>query len=131
MKKTIVYSMLLASLATACHESIEQRAEREAREYTEKYCPTPVENDAITDSIVFNTKTRTYITYITFTGMIDNRDAIEQNERTIRQEVLSQLRQNPGFKTYKDAGFIFEYICRSESDGKLLVHLRYTPKDYR
>ena len=37
---------IFASLLVSCTESLEDKAAREAKEYTEKYCPTPYVNDA-------------------------------------------------------------------------------------
>ena len=56
LAKNILFCALMVMSAplTSCQESLEERAEREAREYTEKHCPTPPQNDVITDSIVFD-----------------------------------------------------------------------------
>ena len=43
--KKILFSTLVLLTFTACHhETIEERAAREAKEYTQKMCPTPVVN---------------------------------------------------------------------------------------
>ena len=41
MKKKLIYIGIFASLLVSCTESLEDKAAREAKEYTEKYCPTP------------------------------------------------------------------------------------------
>ena len=46
MKKKLIYIGIFASLLVSCTESLEDKAAREAKEYTEKYCPTPYVNDA-------------------------------------------------------------------------------------
>ena len=43
MKRVLIVIMLAMTLA-ACHESIEDRAEREAREFTRRFCPTPTKD---------------------------------------------------------------------------------------
>ena len=50
MKKKLIYIGIFASLLVSCTESLEDKAAREAKEYTEKYCPTPYVNDSRTDS---------------------------------------------------------------------------------
>ncbi len=57
MMKKAIYSIFLASLVVSCTESLEDKAVREAKEYTEKYCPTPYVNDSRTDSAVFDKNT--------------------------------------------------------------------------
>lgn len=131
MIKPVLTTLLFALSLSSCHESLEKRAEREAREFTEKNCPTPPQNDAITDSLVFDVVTRTHKTYLTFTGQIDNPEAIKEHEEDIRKELLNTIRQNTSMKAYKDAGFNFEYICRSEKEGKIVLHLKYSEKDYQ
>ena len=49
-----------ATLFACNHATLEDRAEKEARDFTERYCPTPVQNMQRTDSIVFDRDTRTF-----------------------------------------------------------------------
>lgn len=124
-------ALLMMTLLTACQETIEERAEREAREYTQKYCPTPPQNNVITDSIVFDKKSRTQIHYGTFVGVIDDSAKIAAAKEEIKRETLTMLRQNASIKTYKDAGFNFELVYRSQKTGHQLLHLRYTAEDLK
>ena len=48
MMKKAIYTLFLASLVVSCTENLEDKAVREAKEYTEKYCPTPYVNDSRT-----------------------------------------------------------------------------------
>src|SRR3712207_8347171 len=82
MKKTILFALLACSL-TACHESLEDRAAREAREYTEKYCPTPYVNNTRTDSVAFDTASKTYTYYCSLNGQADSKQFIEQYRKRI------------------------------------------------
>ena len=52
--KKLIYTAVLVSLLASCTESLEDKAAREAKEYTEKYCPTPYVNDSRTDSATFD-----------------------------------------------------------------------------
>ena len=59
--KHLIFGIIACSLLLcSCHENLEKRAQREAREYTEKYCPTPVQNYTRTDSVAFDVKTKIY-----------------------------------------------------------------------
>lgn len=128
--KKVLFLLISVIILTACHESIEERAEREAKEYTEKFCPTPESNGTITDSLVFVKSTKTQINYMTFVGEIDNKSLIDEHADELREGMLESLRSNAQLKAYKEAGFNFEYICRSQKNPKeILLHLKYTKKD--
>lgn len=138
MYKRILYNFLtVAAFAltvvslTACQESIEERAVRDAQEFTRKHCPTPPENDVITDSVVFDKTSRTQIYYMTFTGAIDNPQSISDNKDKLRGLLLETILYNTNLKAYKEAGFNFRYVCRSQKEnGKILLDIEYTKKDY-
>lgn len=120
------------TVLTSCHqETMAERAQREAKEYTEKMCPTPPQNGVITDSLVFDMKTNTEKYYVTFTGDLDNAEVINKVSAELRKGMLDIVRNNPSMKAYKDAGFRFSYICRSEKDrNKILIEMNFGPKDY-
>lgn len=130
MKNTLYTLILLASL-TACHENIEKRAAREAREYTEKFCPTPVVNYTRTDSVAFDESTKTYNYYCSVTDIMDDEQIIGINKENIRQGLLEGIRQNTELIIYKKANFNFAYtLYSSKQPGKILFAAKYTPEDY-
>lgn len=119
-------------LITSCHKSIEERAEKEAKEYTEKYCPTPVNNFTRTDSVVFYKETRTYHYYCSFTDRMDDEKIIEQNRKRIDEDLLNAIKESTALKQYKEAGFIFAYTCHSNKNPeKVLFKGIYTPTNYQ
>lgn len=127
---TILYASIL--LLTSCHESLEQRAEREAREYTEKYCPTPTVNFVRTDSITFDKTTLTYKYYCTFSDRMDNIELVKQNENQLRIALLTAIRENTNIKVYKEAGYQFSYTMHSQKHpSEILFTTTYGPKDYK
>ena len=73
MMKKLIYTAVLVSLLASCTESLEDKATREAKEYTEKYCPTPYVNDSRTDSATFDKSTKTYVYYISLRNKADNK----------------------------------------------------------
>lgn len=130
MKKVLAFIILLSAL-TACHESLEDRAAREAKDYTAKNCPTPVVNFTRTDSIVFEKATKTYHYYCSFADKMDNIDIINKNRNRIHTELLKSIVDNTNMNPYKEAGFKFAYTCYSISKkGEVLYEDSFSAKDY-
>lgn len=120
MKKAI-YSIFLASLVVSCTESLEDKAVREAKEYTEKYCPTPYVNDSRTDSAVFDKNTRVFSYYMTLRNKADNKKAIDANKDKLHKLQKESLDNNPGLKVYKDAHFTFRFVYYSAKNQKEIL----------
>ena len=130
-KKTIVCLLALCSFLCACHETLEERAEREAKEYTEKYCPTPVENFTRTDSVVFLRVSRAFVYYCSASGSLDNREVFLRNKDNIAQALLSNLKQSTSLRTYKREGFAFRWIVVSAKDKNTVYFDRqFSQEDY-
>ena len=85
MKKIliIVCSVILLS---ACQESLEERAAREAREVTESKCPMPIGDNMYLDSIVFDIPTLTQTQYFRFIGDADT-DSVVVARVAIRADI--------------------------------------------
>jgi hypothetical protein len=112
----------LCSTLVACHhDTIEDRAAKEAKEYTERYCPTPPINGQRTDSIAFDRSKRTLIYYYTLVGKADAPEIIKENKKKLLQSIRQQVMEDTRNKAYKDAGFKFRYIYRSEKTGEILL----------
>ena len=122
MKKNILF-LLAALLLGACHESLQDRAEREAKEYTRKNCPTPVNNFQRTDSIVFDRATNTYHYYCSFTGKVRGE---------LYEGLRNGIKESTSLKAYKEAGFNFSYTCRSAKDPRQVLYKEtFTEGDYQ
>jgi len=134
MRKLLSYtvlSLVLSMTFVSCHESLEDRAERESKEYTEKFCPTPPQNNVITDSLVFDKATKTQIYYMRLTGPIDDPEVIKECKADVEKGMLASLRQDPKSVAYKDAAFSFRYVCSSEKNPKMIyLDIKFGPKDY-
>ncbi len=130
MKKALFVFMAMA-LLTACQESLEDRASREAREYTEKYCPTPVVNNTRTDSTVFDKSTRTYYTFCSLSGQMDDAEIISKNKREIIKLLAQTIKENTQLKPYKEANFSFGFVVHStKNPAKVYLKTVVSPKDY-
>ena len=130
MKKQLLF-LSLAMICASCSESLEDRAEKEAKDYTHKNCPTPYINYERTDSCVFYRNSKTYTFYKRFSDKADNKEAIDANRQKMRQLLVDNLRSDTKAKAYKDEGFAFRYVYRSDKTGDVLLDETVTAKDYR
>ena len=128
MKKTLLF-LLLAIVATACQESLEERCEREAKEFTKKHCPTMVDKLVRLDSMTFDRTTHTIGYAYTLTGQIDDAEVISRNNP--RQLLLSQVKNSTHLKLYKEAGYSFRYVYYStKKKGTKLFEATFHQHDY-
>ena len=116
--KKILFGIMTLALMASCTESMEDRAVREAREYTEKVCPTPYINDSRTDSAVFDKDSRTYIYYLSLRNKADNKQVIEANKNKLHKIQKEALDNNPGLKKYKEEHFTFRFVYHSAKNPK-------------
>ena len=112
---------LILLFLSSCQESLEERAIRQAKEYTERYCPTPVVNYSRTDSIVFDQKRHVYIYYLSFCGTLDDQKVIDENRDRITDMLTQSVRESTGLRNFIEAGFKFEYVCHSEKEPKKVL----------
>ena len=119
--KKLIYTALLVSLLASCTESLEDKAAREAKEYTEKYCPTPYVNDSRTDSATFDKSTKTYVYYISLRNKADNKQVIEANKNKLHKIQKEALDNNPGLKKYKEEHFTFRFVYHSAKNPKEIL----------
>ena len=130
MKKGIIAGMA-ALLMAGCHESLEDRAIREAKEFTQKSCPMQVADGVTIDSMVFERQTLTVRYYYTLAGKLDTTMTQEAINQT-RQSMLEGVRNTPGLRNYKEAGFSFQYTYFStKHKGEELADFRFTDKEYQ
>lgn len=120
MKKIILSLAAMISMVS-CTESIEDKAVREAEEYTQKVCPTPYVNDARTDSASFDKTNSTYTYYITLRGKADNPTLIKANRKKLHDIQKQSLDNNPGLQKYKEAHFAFRFIYHSAKNPKVVL----------
>lgn len=129
--KFFIFSTLALSVFCSCQESLEKRAQREAKEYTQQCCPTPVVNFSRTDSVVFDIPTKTYIYYCTLTDELDDEAIIAKNSKEIREKLLQAVRDNTGIRKYKEAGFNFSYVVHSDKNPQnVLFKSLFTQREY-
>lgn len=126
----VIGSVLLATLTSCHHDTLEDRAAKETKEYTTHYCPTPYENNTRTDSIVFEKGTRTFHYYYKVNGKLDNQRIFTEKRDTLRAILLNDLKENTQNKTFKEHGFSFRYTFSSASNGNVLLDVTFSRSDY-
>jgi len=113
MKKLLLVVSSIV-LMTACQESLEERAAREAREVTESKCPMPVGNNMYLDSVVFDIPTLTQTQYFRFVGDTDNDSVtIALQDADVKGTLVQELKNTPNYKALMGRGANFRYIYRS------------------
>lgn len=110
--------LMLSVTMVSCQESLEDKAERQAREYTRKYCPTPIENNTRTDSIVFDRSKHVYIYYMSFFENLDDEAVVNQYRDQFANMLGQGVKDSPSLRQFLEAGFRFEYVIHSGSQPK-------------
>lgn len=130
--KRLFIAILFIPMLSSCHESLEDRCAREAKEYTDKYCTTPVVNGTRTDSVTFQKDTKTYTYHCSFVGELDNAQIVAQNRDKIHQLMVKEIKDNTSIKKLKDAKYNFAYIVHSDKEPqKILYQQTISVADYQ
>ena len=128
MKKSFLF-VLTAILFAACQESLEDKCEREAKEFTRKNCPEMIAQEIMMDSMTFERATHTIHYYYKLTGQSDRSDAYNMEEAA--KMLKEGLKNTTSVQTYKNEGYNFTYTYRSEKDPKTIwLEVKLTKKDY-
>lgn len=131
MKKLFLL-IAVAFTITACQESLEDQCVREAKEYTQRCCPTPVINNTRTDSVTFDKDSHTYQYFCTFIGALDNEQAINQHKQILRKFLIKEIKNNTSINKLKEAQFNFRYIIHSaRNPQKVLYEQVIQNKEYQ
>ena len=113
-------------------ETKDEKFKRDFEQFTQKECPKFVDPNIRMDSICYDIESRTRSEYYTVFNQLDN-DSIYTNDQIInpfRESILEELKNSIQLKTYKDEGITFRYDYRSNTTGKILLVLTYSPEDY-
>jgi hypothetical protein len=128
MRKTLL-TVMAALLLTACQETLEEKAAKEAEIYTKKNCPAHIADNLTMDSLTYEQQTRTLHYYYTITGAADSVGLL--NPETARSALLTELKNTTSMMAYKEAGFAFAYTYHSQRHrGTVLYETVFKDKDY-
>ena len=128
MKKYWILAAI-CTLLVGCRESLEDRCAREAKEYTEKNCPTKIDNNITLDSMTFERDTHTLHYYYTLTGFADQDSVLEKVDAV--GALKEDLKNSTSLRVYKENKYRFAYTYRSGKDPKKIkLDVVFTDKDY-
>ncbi len=131
MKKILFFAPLLLLLAS-CQESLEDRAAREVVEYTRKACPQKLNDFTILDSLTFDKSTHTFTQHLTLTGNADNVERAQQMNSQLKDDLVMGVKSDTSQKRYKDEGYNFRFIARSQSNKDVILYqATVTKEDYQ
>lgn len=127
MKKYLLIPFA-AIFMVACHESLEERAAREAKDFTTKNCPMKISDYIMNDSMTYEKDTRTIHYYYSIHGKADT-TAIDK--KMAKEELTKGVKDATSIRKYKENGFNFAYTYfSSKNKGQVLLDIKVTPKDY-
>jgi hypothetical protein len=114
----IAFAVVLLCLP-ACQESLEQRAMREAKQYTAKNCPMRVDDYTVMDSMTFMPAaeangTPTLCYWYTVDGEAD-RDYTPDECNRVTEALKKEVANSTHLANYREAGYTFRYIYHSAS----------------
>ncbi|MBQ0074066.1 MAG: hypothetical protein KBT34_07705 [Prevotella sp.] len=122
----IILTLFVGITVLSCQkQTIQDMAEKEASEYTRRYCPTPPVNYISTDSVTYNRKQNKFTYYCTFSDVLDDTNVIKENEAMIKDVLRKSITESTQMKSYVEAGFHFEYVCRSKKDKNDLLTVNF------
>lgn len=126
--RRFIYVSLLSLIFVSCHESLEERAEREAKEFTRKNCPMQLSEYVTNDSMTFEKDTRTIHYYYSMKGIADT-TAVDKKKA--EEELVKGLKNTTSVRAYKKGKFNFAYTYYStKNKGQILIDVKITPKEY-
>lgn len=128
--KAFLLTVFSTVFLCGCTENVADQAERQAKDFTRKMCPTPYINDERTDSVVFTKDGNVYTYYKRLRGKADNEKIINKLRTQLRSRLLDDLKNDLPSKRMKEEGFVFKYVYRSESTNKTILVETFTKKDY-
>ncbi len=130
--KRIAIACLVLTMLVGCQESLEDRAAREADEYTQKFCPVKLNENTFLDSMTFDKKSHTLVNH--YSIMTDSMSATRAIEKAdmIKSQLTEEVKNDTGKKRFKEEGYSFRFIARSYEDKSLVLYdTTIGPEDYK
>ena len=131
MKRNLFF-ILVAAMTCACQESLEKRAERESKEYTQRNCPATLNKYTRLDSLSFDIQTKTFTQHLTL--LIDSLtpDSVAKMKHQLQEVLVQAIRNDTSQKRFKDAGFAYRFVARSKEDKNVVLYDNtITKEDYK
>ena len=127
MKKLLIIATMAALVCTSCQESLEDKCAKEAAEFTSKKCPSRIDENTQIDSMTFDKSTHTLAYWYHLTGNADNPEIFKRVN--LRKSLIEQIKNSTSMQDYKDAGYTFRYVYRSQKENQVYFDATVTKKD--
>ena len=121
--------MMAALMCISCQESLEDKCAKEAAEFTSKKCPSKIVENTEIDSMTFDKSTHTLAYWYKLTGKADNPIIFERVN--LRKSLVEQIKNSTSLQAYKDVGYKFRYVYRSQKENKIYFDATIARKDYK
>ena len=129
MKKFVYIAAIAAFLFSSCQESLEDKCAKEAADFTRKKCPSKIDENTEIDSMTFDKATHTLAYWYTLIGKADNPELFKRVN--LRKSLVEQIKNSTSMQAYKDAGYSFRYVYRSNKENKIYFDATIARKDYK
>lgn len=129
----ILYIPFVSLLFFSCQEKRNDRFEREAKEYTERYCPKQLDQLTTLDSMVYvlDADAGNLIQYYTLNLTDEQRVELMDKLGEIGDQNLRIVRNSVLFAKQKEAGVCFSYIYYDAATGNKIAEYHFTPQNYK
>jgi len=107
---------------SSCQASLDDQAEKEARDFTRKSCPMVMGVNQRIDSLTFDRQTHTLSYHYTLMGELDNPQIIEVNKDNFNELLYKNYKNSLDLKKYREKDYTIKYIYYSETNPQLILH---------
>lgn len=132
IKKIFILCSIIFMI-TACQENFDNRCQREAKEYTQRFCPQKMDENITLDSTTYDKGSRTYRYYYSIDKNANTasiRAQLKSRENDFRSKLLLMLINSVQLKPYKDKGINFEYIYTYTDESSPFIKIHFSHNDY-
>ena len=130
MKKTLFIIIALAFTLTGCKkQTFEERVMADVENFNKKEAPKKMDIYTTLDSMNYEPATQTIGYYYTISGIADDPDMFPAD--AFRQQLVQNVRSSLQLKPHKEHACNFHYCYFSQSTGRPLLDVTFTPEDYK
>ena len=131
----LINTFVLAILISCGQISNDEKFANGAKEYTERYCPKPLDESVILDSVVYHIpqgdKEGVYSYYHSVRGDSTDMQNLKEHQNELYDELLSRINNTQDLKQIKDCGIIIEYVFYSLASKEIVLDFNFTKENYK
>lgn len=99
--------------------------------YSKTQCPRRIDPYTVLDSIVYSVDSKELIHYYTVQDSLDNEDVYtDELCNEFRENLLTNIRNSIGLKTYKAHGITFAYQYQSVRSNRVYMDIKFSSSEY-